>query len=122
MIPLTLDEIEAVIQRFRDCQTVVPCLLLEVDDLVPFRDATLVFDRLVRAAGNEKEGSAEIALSRYRIWAETLRGVLLNVVEGGSSPADSRKALDLAHRRPVGDLKSSSALPLVGRSRSLFKR
>jgi len=93
MIPLTLDEIEAVIQRFRDCQTVVPCLLQEVDDLVPFRDATLVFDRLVRAAGNEKEGSAEIALSRYRIWAETLRGVLLNVVEGGSSPADSRKAL-----------------------------
>lgn len=89
MAVLTFDEVEAVTQRFARSERIVPCSSPEPCEPPSFDG---LFDRLARAAGNEDENSVE-GMFRYLLWARSLRGLIISVVEDDLKGDDAKQAL-----------------------------
>lgn len=91
----TYDEIEAITESFDESGRVLPCQCWEVQGPLPAKDNVMTQTRLLRAAADQCCSDAS-TLSRYQIWAETLRGALMSVIDDvdrGQSDEHTRRNL-----------------------------
>ena len=82
--PLNPRALESLIEHFTSDKRVVPLSEHEAAGAPLLEDSMMLQPRLERAAMNQITGG-DATLSRYSIWAETLRGVVLNALERFSS-------------------------------------
>ena len=76
---LTPNSITKIIRKFDTGDLVIPFDAQEVSSPLSLEASIMLFGRLERAAGNQiTEGAATV--SRYSIWAETVRGIILDAI------------------------------------------
>ena len=73
-------QLEAIFERYNETDRVVPIDAKQVADPLPFDLSFMASGRLARASMNQSEGG-DATISRYQIWAETIRGILLSSLE-----------------------------------------
>jgi hypothetical protein len=79
-------ELIRIIQTFDNDESLVPYTAMEVREALPLQDSTMLSARLERAALNQL-AEVEATVSRYAIWAETVRGIVLDaLISVGESP------------------------------------
>ena len=77
---LDYDSMLRISQAFDTDERLVPFSALEVSRSLPLKHSLMLAARLERAAGNQlSDGDATV--SRYAIWAETVRGIILDAIE-----------------------------------------
>ena len=89
------EELAAITTRFDECKRALPCECMEVQGALPLNLSFMTQTRLLRAAADQVAGDPA-TLSRYRIWAETLRGAVISAAEelaGGTASEDTRSNL-----------------------------
>ena len=77
---LAADDLADLLDAYNQSDQVVECPCTEVSGPLTFDIGSLAQARLGRAAENGSSGSGA-TFSRYRIWAETIRGALIGVLE-----------------------------------------
>ena len=93
--PLDLQALENLIRHFTSDEHVVPLGENEAVGTPPLTDSMMLQPRLERAAMNHlTDGDA--TLSRYAIWAETVRGIVLEALEQAEAGSDARLHLTRA--------------------------
>jgi hypothetical protein len=91
----TEESLARVVREFENQDSIVPYLAHEVHAPLSLDSSSMLFARLQRAAGNQiSEGSS--TLSRYVIWAETVRGIILHAIDDIPSDSDTRRNLTKA--------------------------
>ena len=90
--PLDPQSLESLIRHFNSDERVVPLRDNEVGESLSLESSIMLHPRLERAAMNQlTDGDA--TLSRYAIWAETLRGIVLNALEQAEGDSDTERNL-----------------------------
>ena len=103
--PLDSQALESIIRRFDSDERIVPLASREVSNALSLENSIMLHSRLERAAMNQiTEGEA--TLSRYAIWAETLRGIVLDAAEKSRADVDTRRNL----MRAANSLAAFSAI------------
>ncbi len=83
------EDMSRIIQDFDTEERLVPFSAMEVQDALPLDISFMLSARLERAAGNQLS-DGEATVSRYAIWAETVRGIILDAINSvGESPRHS---------------------------------
>jgi len=91
-INLTDESLARVVRDFEHHDSIVPYSAHEVHGPLSLDSSLMLFARLQRAAGNQiSEGNS--TLSRYIIWAETVRGIILHAIEDTAFDSDTRRNL-----------------------------
>jgi hypothetical protein len=86
--------IAAITESFDDTARVQPCQCLEVAEPLDYQHSLHVCQGRLHRAAFDQIFSDEAMFSRYRIWAETLRGALMAVIEdldGGRPDENTRR-------------------------------
>lgn len=72
--------ISRIVGEFAADDRVVPFTGMEVNGPLPLELSIMLSARLERAAGNQLS-DGEATVSRYAIWAETIRGIILDAID-----------------------------------------
>lgn len=90
-----LDELAAITSRFDEIERALPCRCMEVSVPIPLEGTFMTQTRLLRGVEDQVSGDPA-TLSRYAIWAETLRGAVIHAAEEvaqGRASEDTRRIL-----------------------------
>lgn len=92
--PLDPQALENLIRHFTSDEHVVPLGEHEAAG-TPLPDSLMLQPRLERAAMNQVTGG-DATLSRYAIWAETVRGIVLSALDQAEEGSDTKLNLHRA--------------------------
>ena len=93
--PLPPEALENLIRHFDSVERVIPLQEYEVRGSLSLESSIMLQPRLERAAMNQlTDGDA--TLSRYAIWAETVRGIVLDALEQMDGDSDTKRNLTRA--------------------------
>ena len=87
--PLDPQTLENLIRHFTSDEQVVPLSEQEAGGKISPEGSMMLQPRLERAALNQLTGG-DATLSRYAIWAETVRGIVLDALEQAEEGSDTR--------------------------------
>ena len=93
--PLNSQALESLVRRFDSIEHVVPFHEHEVRGSLSLESSIMLQPRLERAAMNQIT-DGEATLSRYAIWAETVRGIVLDALEQMDGDSDTKRNLTRA--------------------------